>query len=116
MLDRLADFFSSFTRALADAFAEAAHAFAQVFATANRPAVRDVFAKMFAAVPRALTCILVSVADTSMAADIAAAAPPSVRHVQDPLVLVFLIPKVVHRCSNWRDRNWTRERREKNKQ
>ena len=100
MLDLPADFLPGPARALTYAFTKAAHS----------------LAKMFAAVPRALTCILVSVADTSMAADIAAAAPPSVRHVQDPLVLVFLIPKVVHRCSNWRDRNWTRERREKNKQ
>ena len=65
MLDLPADFPPGPARALTYAFTKAAHS----------------LAKLFAPLPRTLTCILVGVADTSMAADIAAAAPPSVRHV-----------------------------------
>ena len=114
MLDLPADFPSASASALTHAFAKTAHAFAQVFATAYRPAVRNVFTKMFAAVPRALAGVLIRVSDAGMSAPVSPAPPVSVRHVQDSLVLIFL--QAINRCSNWRDRNWTRKRREKDKQ
>jgi hypothetical protein len=114
MLDLLADFPSASARALTYAFAKAAHAFAQVFATAYRPAVRNVFTKMFAAVPRALACVFIRVSDAGMSAPVSPAAPVSVRHVQDPLVLIIL--QAINRCGYRRDRNWSRKRREKDKE
>ena len=116
MLDLLADLLSSFACALADALAKAAHSLAQVFAGAYRPTMRDVFAKAFAATSGALACVSVSVSDAAMPSLVNPTPPSSVRHVQDSLVLVLLILKKINGSSNWRDRNRSRNHREKNKQ
>jgi len=116
MLDLPADFLSSFACAFADAFAKAAHAFAEFFSAFPRLAVRNVFAKAFAAPSGAFACVSVTVSDAAMPSHVGSASSPPVRHVQDPFVLVFLILKAINGCSNWRDRNRTREGREKNKQ